>query len=368
MKLGLKWFVCYAATALYTIIMGGFFFFSLFTFVFDAGLQNEIAEEVRSRAPVMIEGLASKPRLSFAELDMMNNWLRSDDRVQNIVYLNRDASVRWHKVDSLIGKSYDDARAEDIFPTTAVAQAYNKGLPKVVMYGDGLYYDMAFPLRAADDELAGLVNVQVSRSGAKQLINKATFKYSYSAFFIMIIMGLILTLFIYFKIIAPLRFLEQSVRAVSTKDLKLSFRARNDEIGDVASAVNFLLSKIRKEFKGVQEQDKADDDMEQLWWKALLAVAIAKGSRALVVDQDNNIMFANFEIEVKKDGPLHLLDIFDSSQTQIIEVIGKAMDNPGKVYRGHSDMGKLKFDIRAVQLPSNEERPRTMIVLEPQKQ
>lgn len=367
MKLSIKWLVCFAGTALYCAIIGGFFLFNLFVFVFDASLQNEIADSVSRNAGVMIEGLASKPRISFKELDLMNEWLRLDNRLQSIIYLNRDVSVRWHKTASYIGKGYDDARAEELFPTTVVAQAYNSGMPKVVMYGDGMYYDMAFPLTASNDELAGIINLQVSRSSAKANINSATIKYAFGSFFVMLMMGVVLYLFIHFKVISPLVSLENSIKSVSMKDLKLNYPSRNDEIGDVAVSVAALLNKIKKEFKGMEEQGKMKDETEQLWWKALLAVAIAKGSRALVVDQDNNIMFANFEIEVKKEGPLHLLDIFDSSQAQIIEVIGKAMDNPGKVYRGHSDMGKLKFDVRAVQLPSSDGRSRTMIVLEPGK-
>ncbi|WP_424246086.1 HAMP domain-containing protein [Elusimicrobium posterum] len=368
MKLSLKWFVVYAATALYVIIMGGFFFYNLFAFVFDAALQNEIADEVRAKSSVMIEGLASKPsRVTFKEVDLMNEWLRSEERVQNIVYLNRDASVRWHKINSFLLKSHEDAKAEDAFPTNAVANAFNRGMPSVIMYNEGHYYDMAFPLRAANDELAGVVNLQVSRDGARALINQATVKYSYSSFIVMIIMGIVLYLFIYFKIVNPLRVLESSITSVSIKDLKLNFGKRSDEIGDVADAVSALLNRIKKEFRGMEEKGKAADDLEQLWWKSLLAVSISKGSRAIVVDQENNIMFANFEIDVKKDGPLHLLDILDASQSQVIEVIGKAMDNPGKVYKGHYDMGKTKFDVRAVQLPSAQEKARTMIVLEPEK-
>ncbi|MGB2579807.1 HAMP domain-containing protein [Elusimicrobium simillimum] len=368
MKLSLKWFVCFAATALYVIIMGGLFFYNLFNFMFDHKLQNEIAEEVRSRASVMAHGLASQPGLiTFDELQLMNNWIRTDDRIQGIIYLNSDASIRWHRDGSLIKKTYDDARAEDIFATGAVVQAFNRGVVKTVMYGNGNYYDMAFPLRAAQNELIGVVNIQVSRVSAKQLVNDALVKYAYSTFIIMILMGGILYIFIYAKIVSPLVNLRGAVETVSLKDLKLNFKNRNDEIGDVASAVTELLGRVKKEFKGIESQSKKKKDVEQLWWKALLAVAISKGSRALVVDNDNNIMFANFEISVKKDGPLHLLDIFDGQQSQIIEIIGKAMDTPGKVYKGEASVGDGKFIIRAVQLPSAENNARTMIVLEPEK-
>ncbi|ACC98752.1 putative sensor with HAMP domain [Elusimicrobium minutum Pei191] len=368
MRLGLKWFVCYAATAIYVIVIGGFFFFNMFKFVFDHKLQQEVAEQVVTRKPTLAQGLASnKPMVDPSELFLLTSWLKADDRIQSIIYLNRDASIRWHKVNQYLGKSYDDARAEDVFFTNAVAQSFNTGRPRVIMYGNGNYYDMAFPLRSAQDEIIGVVNIQVSRESAKRLINDATIKYGYSAFIIMALMGFILTVFIYLKIINPLNSLVSSIETVSLKELRIHFKERNDEIGDVAVAVNEFLKRVKKEFSGIEAQSRKKEEMEQLWWKALLAVSITKGSRALVVDEDNNIMFANFEIEVKKDGPLHLLDIFDGQQSQIIEVIGKAMDEPGKVYRGETAVGSNKFSIRAVQLPVLEENPRTMIVLEPEK-
>ncbi|MCL2887869.1 MAG: hypothetical protein FWF35_00945 [Elusimicrobia bacterium] len=368
MRLSLKWFVAYAATALYVAIVGGIFFFNMFKFVFDEKLQQEISEEVRARAPVMIAALAAnKPSVTFNEVQMMNNWLSSDDRIQSIIYLNRDASVRWHKVGDYMGLSYDDARSQDVFATNAVAQAYMKQMPRVVMYGSSMYYDMAFPLRAAQDEVVGIVNLQVSRQSAKELISSAMVRYASSCVVIFIIMGLILYIFIYVKVVSPLNNLAGAVDSISLKDLKLNYKERNDEIGGVAESVSGFLARIKKEFKGQEAQTKKKEETEQLWWKALLAAAISKGSRAVVVDNDNNIMFANFEINVKKDGPLHLLDIFDGQQSEVITIIGKAMDTPGKVFRGETSVGNTKYIIKAVQLPAQEEELRTMIVLEPDK-
>jgi len=368
MRLSLKWLVWYAVTALYVAVVGGIFFFNMFKFVFDEKLQQEIAEEVRARVPVMVTALAAnKPRITFDELELMNNWLRSDDRVQSIIYLNRDASVRWHKSGDYIGKSYEDARALDIFPTNAVAQAYMQQIPKAVMYGNGMYYDMSFPLRAAQDEVVGIVNLQVSRQSAKDLIGKAMVRYATSCLVIFILMGVILYIFVYVKIISPLNGLSSAVAAISLKDLKLNYKDRNDEIGGVADSLNDFLARVKREFQGIETQNKKKSDTEQLWWKALLAVAISKGSRALVVDHDNNIMFANFEMHVKKEGPLHLLDVFDGQQTEVITVIGKAMDAPGKVFKGEAQVGDVKYAIKAVQLPDLDSDLRTMIVLEPEK-
>ncbi|MDR0292115.1 MAG: hypothetical protein LBI01_05050 [Elusimicrobium sp.] len=368
MRLSLKWFVAYAATALYVAIVGGIFFFNNYVFIFGEKLQQEIAEEVRARVPVMVTALAAnRPQVTFSETEMMNNWVRSDDRIQSIIYLNRNASIRWHKTGDYIGKSYDDARAEDVFATNAVAQTYMKQMPKVVMYGSGMYYDMAFPLRGAQDEVVGIVNLQISRQSAKELIARAMVGYAVSCIVVFIIMGIILYIFIYVKVVSPLNGLSNAVDSISLKDLKLNYKERNDEIGGVAESVSGFLSRVKKEFKGMEAQSKKKEETEQLWWKALLAVAISKGSRAVVVDSDNNIMFANFEINVKKDGPLHLLDIFDGQQSEVITIIGKAMDTPGKVFKGETSVGDTKYVIKAVQLPAQDGELRTMIVLEPEK-
>jgi hypothetical protein len=97
----------------------------------------------------------------------------------------------------------------------------------------------------------------------------------------------------------------------------------------------------------------------------VLAVAIPKGSRAIVVDENNNIMHTNFELPVKEDGPVHLLDIFGGTQQEIVQIVGQAMDSPGKIFRAQTQSGGKSFMIKTMQLKSQGGIIRTIIVLEP---
>ena len=108
-------------------------------------------------------------------------------------------------------------------------------------------------------------------------------------------------------------------------------------------------------------------EKEQKWWKTILAVMVPHGTRALVIDENNNILYTNFQMNVKKKGAVHLLDIFDGRQQSIIQVVGEALENPGKVLRGSVLSGNVKCTVKAVQLPDDAGKNRMILVLEPEK-
>ena len=108
-------------------------------------------------------------------------------------------------------------------------------------------------------------------------------------------------------------------------------------------------------------------EKEQHWWEAILAVAVPKGSRALVIDENNNVLYANFELAIPGKDKIHLLDIFDGRQQEIIQVVGEAMDNPAKVLRGTVENKNVQCIVRAVQLPDDAGKNRIVLVLEPEK-
>jgi HAMP domain-containing protein len=348
----------------------------MFSYIFDQKLQNEVAETVRSKVTTLVGGIAARPNaaVTIDEVRALESSINNDSRIEGIVYLNPDASIRWYKTpgmggsarDSFLGISYDEARANGVFPTGAVSQAFSRQAPRVVMFGEGNYYDMAFPLIGSNNILAGVISLQVSRASTRALIYDTIVNYFLGAMLVMIVMGAVLYVFVYFKILVPLSDLARAVKAVSLRDLRLHYPRRKDEINDVAQNVADLLAKIKEEFRGSKESVKLRKDKEQLWWQALLSVSVGKGARALVVDNENNIMFTNFELTVEKEGPVHLLDVFSGEQKELIEILGKAMDNPGKVFKGRTETGKKQLLIKAVRLPGASEDAKTMIVLEPE--
>lgn len=368
MKLTSKWIFWFVLISLYAAILGGLFYYNLFKFVFDKKLQNEMVEMVRFRAPLLVSGLASRPRsdATFREAELMKEWKKNDDRIKSLVYLNDNGSIRWHENTQFLQMSYEDYNNEVGVDTNAVALARRDMTPKAIMFDDGNYYDMAIPLLAKND-VAGIINVVVSRISAKNLIRQSMVRYAVGAFIMILLIGGVLYLFLLLKVIRPLEMLKDSVDAVSLNQLTLAYPQRSDEIGDVAESVTSLLGKIKEEMKGLENVEIMSIEKEQTWWKTILAVAVPKGTRALVIDENNNILYTNFEMNIQKEGPVHLLDIFDGRQQSIIQVVGEAMDHPGKVLRGSVVSNEVKCVVKAVQLPDDAGKNRIILVLEPEK-
>lgn len=368
MKLTSKWTLWFILVALYAAVIGGLFYYNLFKFVFDRKLQNEMVEMVRFRTPLLVQHLSARPRsdATFPEAEVMKGWKKNDDRIRDLVYLNDDGSIRWHENVQFIKMSYADYNNETGFETASVPMSKRDGRPKAIMFSDGDYYDMAIPL-LAKDTVAGIVNITVSRASAKALIRQSMVRYAVGAFIMMLLIGGVLYLFLLLKIIRPLEQLKDGVDAVSLNRLELTVPARGDEIGAVAQSVTGLLGKIRDEMKSLQNVEIMSLEKEQKWWKTILAVTVPRGSRALVIDENNNILYTNFELNVNKKGPVHLLDIFDGRQQSIIQVVGEALENPTKVLRGNVVNKNVKCTVKAVQLPDDAGKNRAILVLEPEK-
>ncbi len=368
MKLTSKWVLWFVLVTVYASIIGGLFYYNLFKFVFDKKLQNEMVEMVRFRAPSLVQWLASRPKgeATFREAEIMKGLQRNDDRIKSLVYLNYDGSIRWHENTKFLRMSYADYNNSVGFDTNAVVQAIRDGLPRAILAGGGDYYDMAIPLLAKGNTVAGVVNVTVSRESAKKLIHSSMIRYAFGAFIMILLIGGVLYLFLLLKILRPLLALKDSVEAVSLNNLSLSFPTRRDEIGDVAVAISSLLAKIREDIKSLENVEILSLEKEQRWWKTILAVTVPKGSRALVIDENNNILYTNFELHVPGKERVHLLDIFDGRQQEIIQVVGEALENPTKVLRGTVINKNVKCLVKAVQLPDDAGKNRIVLVLEPE--
>lgn len=369
MKLTAKWTLWFVLVSLYAAVIGGLFYYNMFKFVFDKKLQNEMVEMVRFRAPTLVQWLASRPKgeATFREAEIMKGLQRNDDRIKSLVYLNYDGSIRWHENTKFLRMSYADYNNSVGFDTNAVVQAIRDGLPRAILAGNGDYYDMAIPLLAKGNTVAGVVNVTVSRENAKNLIHSSMVRYAIGAFIMILLIGGVLYLFLLLKILRPLESLRDSVDAVSLNNLKLSFPPRQDEIGEVATAIGGLLAKIQEDIKSLENVEIMSLEKEQRWWKTILAVTVPKGSRALVIDENNNILYTNFELQVPGKEKVHLLDIFDGRQQEIIQVVGEALENPAKVLRGTVMNKNVKCVVKAVQLPDDAGKNRIVLVLEPEK-
>ncbi|MCQ2410211.1 MAG: HAMP domain-containing protein [Elusimicrobiaceae bacterium] len=369
MKLTSKWILCFVLVSVYAAMMGGLFYYNLFKFVFDKKLQNEMVEMVRYRAPSLVQWLASRPKgeATFREAEVMKDLARTDERIKSLVYLNYDGSIRWHENTQFLRMSYPDYNNAVGFDTNAAMQAIRDRLPRAILFGKGNYYDMAIPLLAKDSVVAGVINVIVSRESAKKLIHSSMIRYAFGALVMILLIGGVLYLFLLLKIIRPLGALKDSIDAISLNNLTLAFPKRQDEIGDVSQAVESLLDKIRTDMKRLESAETVSLGKEQTWWRSLLEVLVPQGARGMIIDENNNILYANFELETATDKAVHLLDVFDGRQQGVIQVVGEALEQPGKVLRGSVVDKDVKYVVKAAQLPGEGGKNRVALVLEPEK-
>ena len=369
MKLTSKWLLWFVLVTVYAAVLGGLFFYNyLFKSTFDTKLQNEIVATVRFRAPQLIQGLAHRPRqVSFNEANQMKDILQNDARIKSIIYLNYDGSIRWHENTKFIGMSYADYNNAVGFDSNASVQAIQSGSPRAILTAKGDSYDMAVPLLAKGGTVAGVVNLTVSRTAARELIRSSMLCYAVGVCIMLALIGGVLYLFLLLKVIRPLLNLKDSIEVVSLNDLKLGYEPPKDEVGDVAVAVEGLLGKISEDIKGLENMEIMSLEKEKTWWKAVFAVTVPKGTRALVVDENNNVLYTNFEFKATEDRKIHLLDIFDGRQQEIIRVVGEALENPTKVLRGKAMSKDVKCVVKAVQLPDDAGKNRIIIVLDPEK-
>ncbi|MDR0735108.1 MAG: HAMP domain-containing protein, partial [Elusimicrobiota bacterium] len=321
---------------------------------------------VRRNANVLIEGLVSRQSAAMIqENDVITSWLKQDDRILNVVYFNGNGTVRWHKDINMWGRTLPEYDRGGHLETDAVFDVFQTKRHRVMLKGDGNVYEIAIPLLARDKNVAGVISLDVSREEVREKINEALLSYLAGAVAIFALMGFVLYLFVIRNVVNPLNYLTDSIENVSTKSFQFDFIEREDEVGALAKAVERFLNKVKKELEERETMDKDRQHYEQEWWASVLAITIPKGSRAIVVDENNNVMHSNFELAIKKDGPVHLLDIFGGTQQDIVHLVGQAMDNPGKIFRAKTESGGRAFAIKTLQLSSKGGVVRTVIVLEP---
>ena len=366
-RISTRWFFWFTLVAIYAVIVGGLLYFNLFKRVFDLNLQNQVIDTVRQNASTLIEGLVSKNYLTVPENEIISSWPRQDNRISNVVYFNGNGTVRWHKNLDLLDMPIADYQRGGYLETNAIDEAVRTGNPSIKIKKEGNYYEIAIPLKAKGNKIAGIISVDVSRKQVKEEIKKALTMYLAGAVIIFILMGFVLYIFVIRSVTNPLLQLAEGIENISTKSFVLNFSSRGDEIGMLAKAVENFLGKVKKELEEQESLEERRLHYEQEWWSSILAITIAKGTRAIVVDENNNIMHANFELKIEKDGPIHLLDIFGGTQQDIVNIVGQAMDNPGKIFRTVTKSGNRVFTIKALQLTSKGGIIRTIIILEPKK-
>lgn len=360
------WYLC---IGVYVMFLGAIFYYNLFTWTFDEKLKQQSIDLVKVHAFQLIKGLSrNQQSISMDEYDVVNNALSKDERVASLLYLNRYGEVRWYKDPGMISKSFDEFAKIVPLPTDAIEQAFVSKTPKVRTVPDQPLYEIAIPL-AVRGEVVGIIDLQVSRKGVQEIIAKAMQQYVLGAVGVLFLLGIPLYFFLHHFVLGPLHHLRDAVEAISFKNLDLKFPPRKDEIGDVAEVLSVFLQKVKAERANIIVRDKQRGVAEQRWWQSILKTIVAAEHRAIVVDEDNSVLFTNFPVQQQADpnAPLHLLDVIDSQQQDVLRLVGVALDRPNQMVETDTLFQQEPHHVRAVHLEEEGELRRTLILFEPKR-
>ncbi|MBI5210341.1 MAG: hypothetical protein HY927_10255 [Elusimicrobia bacterium] len=366
MRLSAKWGMWFLGIGVYVMFLGGIFYYNLFKWNFDERLKLDVLDLVRVHASKLITGLSrNQAAISMDEFDTITQFAK-DERVASLLYLNKYGEVRWFKDPAQITKNFDQFSKEITIPTDAIEQCWLSKTPMIRAVPGVPLYDIAIPL-AARGEVMGVLNMQVSREGVVKHINTAMRKYVVGAVGVLLLMGIPLYFFLHHFVLNPLLALRDAVEAVSLKSLELKFPARRDEIGDLANSLVNFLGKVSRELTSTMVKEKQRGQAEARWWKTILSAVVAKNHQAIVVDEDNSVLYTNFQVTgtVAADGKMHLLDVIDTQQQDVLRLVGLALDRPNQVVEADTMFRSQSCHVRAVHLEEEGELRRTLIIFEP---
>ena len=147
----------------------------------------------------------------------------------------------------------------------------------------------------------------------------------------------------------------------------MKFAPRNDEIGDVAAVISLFLTKVKAEISNAMVKEKQRGVAEARWWQSILMAIVSKNHKAIVVDEDNSVLYTNFPVTgtVTGEGKLHLLDVIDSQQQDVLRLVGVALDRPNQVVEADTTFKSEPCHVKAVHLEEEGELRRTLILFEP---
>ncbi len=366
MKLSYKWFLWFTGIGIYVMFLGGIFYYNLFKWTFDEKLKQESIDMVRLYAPTLIEGLSrNQGVITMGEFDTVSRFSK-DDRIASLVYLNKYGEVRWFKDASMITKTFEDFTKQVTLPTDAIEQAWLSKTPIVRAVPNMPLYDIAIPLALRGDVL-GVLDMQVSREGVVKVINKAMNKYAIGAVGVLLLLGIPLYFFLHHFVLSPILNLRDAVESISFKTLDLRFTPPGDEIGELAGVLGIFLSKVKAEIANSMVKEKQRGAAEARWWESILRAVVSKNHRAIVVDEDNTVLYTSFSITGTgtSDGKMHLLDVIDSQQQEVLRLVSVALDNPNQVKEADTMFRAEPCHVKAVHLVEDGDIKRTLILFEP---
>jgi hypothetical protein len=373
MRLTTKWLLWFGFLGIYVMCLGGIFYYNLFKWTFDERLKQDSLTLVRNWAPLLQKSLDRSPWApTLDDLDIMNA-LSRDERVTNLLYLNKDGTIRWFKDTTLWSASFDDYTQKFGAPKTdAIRAAYASKSPKILLVPGGQEYEVAVPLsrqKGGSAEVLGLINIHVSRASIHAVIRGAMNKYILGAIGVLVLIGGPLYFFLHHFILSPLGFLRDGIESVTIRTLDLKLPVRKDEIGELGSALNSLFAKLKGEMEGYQSRETERMAAEEKWWANILKVMAGSQSQAIVMDEDNTVLYTNFDLkaQVEAGQKVHLLDVVDTQQQELLQLAGRALEAPNELIEGETSFRGIASLVRIMHLAGMGPHRRTLILFEPRR-
>ncbi len=347
---------------IYVMFLGGVFYYNIIKWTYDEKLKQDVIETVKVYAPTMRTGLLNTPNaISFEEYDIMMS-LAKDERITSMLYLSRTGKVRWQKESRFIGMDWGELQKQVPPATDAIAQAYLSKMPKVRQVKGEPFYEIAIPF-SVRGEIIGIMDLLVSRAGAEVLIGSAMRKYVFGAIGVLFLLGLPLYFFFHHYVISPMEALRESIESVSLKNFDLRFPPRSDELGELAGGITRLMGKMKVEIEGISNRDRTYREAEQRWWRSLLNITVPPTNYVIVVDENNSILYANFELAQGMDVKnIHLLDVVDSQQQTLLRLVGQAFEMPDQPVEGETVFKGRNFNVKVLHVGQTAETNRTLIL------
>ncbi|HUT86001.1 MAG TPA: hypothetical protein VMW66_04095, partial [Elusimicrobiales bacterium] len=165
-------------------------------------------------------------------------------------------------------------------------------------------------------------------------------------------------------IINPINDLTDSIEGISSKNFEVKMGSRRDEIGYLAQSVAGFLEKVRQEIGFSAGREEQQQQSENKWWEIVLNAVVPKGSKAFVVDEDNSVLFANFPLnKLDPQQKLHLLDVVDTDSKDMLKLVSKAIEDPGKIIEKDTVFQSLPVRAKIVQVRSVGGFKRMLVLL-----
>jgi len=367
MKLTAKWMIWFIGIGLYVMALGGVFYYNLFKWTFDEKLKLDIIDTVKIYGQNLRDGLLKNPRvITFDEYGIMES-LSKDERITSVIYLNKSGSIRWHREARFINVSWGEFTKTMPTLTDAIGQAVQGKTAKVRPVSKQPFYEIAIPL-TVNGEIVGIIDLLVSRASSDLLISSAMKKYVFGALGVLFLLGLPFYFFFHHYVVSPLEILSEAIDSISFKTFEIRFPPKNDEIGVVAGSVSNLLIKLKTELENVSKKDKRYREAEEKWWRSVLMTTIPLNQYVIVVDENNNVLYANFELAQGMDAKnIHLLDVVDSQQQNLLRIVGQAFDSPGSVVEGETVFKGENLSVKVLHIGDSSEVSRTLILFYPKQ-